>query len=64
MLSYTNVVARKAKKTYDSTIGRIVKLSSRARAHIRYERNIDKLLIIKYENYNYYNFVIIIITIL
>ena len=35
MLSYTNVVARKAKKTYDSTIGRIVKLSSRARARTR-----------------------------
>ena len=26
MLSYTNVVAKNAKKTYDSTIGRIVKL--------------------------------------
>ena len=25
ILSYTNVVAKKAKKTYDSTIGRIVK---------------------------------------
>ena len=31
---YTNVVAKNAKKTYDSTIGRIVKLS-RAHAHAR-----------------------------
>ena len=45
ILSYTNVVAKKAKKTYDSTIGRIVKFYLVLRRYCGKDREIILLFL-------------------